>query len=292
MLAIALAVQCVAAAGDEVIVITPMWPNIFQAVRAAGATPRFVPLLRDANGPWRLDWDALVRAMGPRTRAVFFASPSNPTGWILSEGEQRELLATCCARGIAIIADEVYGPIVFDGSAHAPTFATLAAPEDPVFIVHSFSKAWAMTGWRVGWMVHPRALGDAMATLTVAANTGATSFVQAGAIAAIEQGDAFVDAMRERCRVNRARLSEFVDAHQRLDWAAPPGGFYGYVAVEELTDSMAFATKLLNETGVGVAPGMAFGPPGDRDNERFFRICLAYDSARFAEALARIASVV
>lgn len=291
MLAISMAVQCFARTGDEVVVISPMWPNIFQAIEVAGAVPRFVRLRRDDDGPWRLDMDALVAAMGPRTKAVFFASPSNPTGWIMSVDEQRVLLDVCRKCGIGIIADEVYGPIVFDGT-HAPTFASLADPEDDVFVVHSFSKAWAMTGWRIGWMIHPASLADPIAAMTVAANTGAASFVQAGAIAAIEHGDAFVDALRDRCRENRDRLESFVASHQRLSWAAPPGGFYGFVAIDGMTDSMAFAEHLLDIANVGVAPGMAFGAPGDAVNERHIRICIAYDPGRFAEALERFAGAL
>jgi aspartate/methionine/tyrosine aminotransferase len=291
MLGIAIAVQCLVRTGDEVIVISPMWPNIFQAIEVAGATPKFVRLRRDEGGPWRLDMETLVAAIGPRTKAVFFASPSNPTGWIMSTAEQRTLLDLCRQRGIGIIADEVYGPIVYDGQ-HAPTFANVAEPDDAVFIVHSFSKAWAMTGWRIGWMIHSRRHAEGIGTVTVSSNTGATSFAQAGAIAAIEQGDAFVDEMRERCRTNRAQLRDFVARHQRLSWAEPPGGFYGFVAIDGMNDSMAFAEKLLHTANVGVAPGMAFGPPDDKENERYLRICLAYDPARFAEALARIGNAL
>jgi aspartate aminotransferase len=291
MLGITIAVQTLVRSGDEVIVVAPMWPNVFQAIEIAGGIPIFVRLTRAVDGPWRLDMDALIAAMGPRTKAVFFASPSNPTGWIMSTDEQRSLLDVCRRRGIGIIADEVYGPIVFAGS-HAPTFASVADPDDAVFVVNSFSKAWAMTGWRCGWLIHPRRLADAVGTVVVASNTGATSFVQAGAIAAIEQGDAFVDAMRERCRANRAQLGNFIAQQQRLSWAEPPGGFYGFVAVDGMTDSMAFAERLLAAANVGVAPGMAFGPPDDADNERYLRICIAYDSNRFAQALARIAGAL
>jgi aspartate/methionine/tyrosine aminotransferase len=291
MLAISLAVQCLARTGDEVVVISPMWPNIFQAIEVAGAVPRLVALRRAGKGPWRLDMNALVAALGPRTKAVFFASPSNPTGWIMSFDEQRTLLDECRKRGVGIIADEVYGPIVFDGT-HAPTFASLADPDDAVFVVHSFSKAWAMTGWRIGWMIHPASLADPISAMTVAANTGAASFVQAGAIAAIEQGDAFVDGLRDRCRENLDQLDAFIARHPRLSWAAPPGGFYGFVAIDGMRDSMAFAEHLLDVANVGVAPGMAFGAPGDAVNERHIRICIAYDPGRFAQALERFAAAL
>jgi len=291
MLSVMIALQCVVRSGDEVIVISPMWPNIFQAIEVVGGTPKFVRLDYTEDGGWQLDMDKLVDAMGPRTKAVFFASPSNPTGWIMSAAQQRELLEACRLRDIAIIADEVYGPIVFEGR-HAPTFATLATDDDALFIVNSFSKAWAMTGWRIGWLIHPSRLAQAIGTIAVVANTGATSFVQAGAIAAIELGDDFLVTLRDRCLHNRGQLETFVHAQPRLGWAVPPGGFYGYVAVEGVRDSMAFAEQLLEQANVGVSPGMAFGPPDDRDNERFVRLCLAYDPERFAEALVRIGRVL
>jgi len=292
MLAVVHAVQCLVRTGDEVIVIAPMWPNIFQAIEIAGGVPRFVWLERDSNGPWRLDMSAVIGAMNARTKAVFLASPSNPTGWVMSLAEQRALLDVCRARGIGIIADEVYGPIMYDGSAHAPSFATLAEPDDAVFIVNSFSKAWAMTGWRVGWLIHPRRHAEALGVVSVSSNTGATSFVQAGAIAAIEHGDPFVATQLERCRRNRAQLAEFVASHQRLSWAEPPGGFYGYVAIDGVTDSLAFAETLFGQANIGVAPGMSFGPRDHADNERYVRICIAYDPDKFAEALRRFGKVL
>jgi len=293
MLAVTHSVQCLVRTGDEVIVIAPMWPNIFQAIEVAGGMPRFVWLKRVQDGPWRLDMDEVVDAMNARTKAVFLASPSNPTGWVMSSAEQRALLHACRARGIGIISDEVYGPIVYDGSAHAPSFATLAEKDDDaVFIVNSFSKAWAMTGWRVGWVIHPRRVAEAFGVVSVSSNTGATSFVQAGAIAAIEQGDAFVALQLDRCRRNRAQLAEFVASHQRLSWAEPPGGFYGYVATDGVTDSFAFADSLFHKANIGVSPGMSFGPRDHADNERYIRICLAYDPDKFAEALTRFGMVL
>jgi aspartate/methionine/tyrosine aminotransferase len=291
MLSVVLALQCLVREGDEVIVISPMWPNIFQAVQVVGGVPRFVRLRRDAGGPWRLDMDELAAAITPRTKAVFLASPSNPTGWIMPAEQQAALLALCRARGIGIVADEVYGPIVFDGR-HAPSFASIARDDDALFIVNSFSKAWAMTGWRIGWLIHPPRLAEAIGTMAVAANTGASSFVQVAAIAAIEQGDEFLATMRARVRRNRDQLGAFIAAQARLDWAEPPGGFYGYVAIDGVQDSMAFATALLEQAGVGVAPGMAFGPEDDRDNDRHVRICLAIDPQRFATALERMGRVI
>jgi aspartate/methionine/tyrosine aminotransferase len=268
-----------------------MWPNIFQAVRGAGAEPRFVRLAGGANGePWTLDLDRLFAAADKRTKVIFWASPSNPTGWIMSEREQRAILDFARKRGIAIISDEVYTPIVYD--TPAPSFAAIAEPEDDVFIVNSFSKAWAMTGWRVGWLIHPRRVGDQMAELAAYNNTGSAVFAQYGALEAITKGDGFVKFQLERCRNGLALVEKFIASQNRISWSKPAGAFYGFLAVEGMTDSIAFAKKLLEEVKVGVAPGIAFGPKTDRDNDRFIRICFAQAPDRLAEALARVAKAI
>lgn len=288
MMGVQIALQCVCEPGDNVLIISPMWPNIFQAVRGLGAEPRFVRLSGGANGePWTLDLERLFAAADRRTKAVFFASPSNPTGWIMSEREQRAILDFARKRGIAVISDEVYTPIVYD--TPAPSFAAIADPEDDVFVVNSFSKAWAMTGWRVGWLLHPPRLGTQMAEMAAYNNTGSAVFAQYGALEAITKGDAFVKWQLDRCREGLAIVEKFVASQNRISWSKPAGAFYGFLAVDGMTDSTAFAKRLLEEAKVGVAPGIAFGPKDDKENDRFIRICFAQDPKRLSEALDRIA---
>ncbi|MBL9096321.1 MAG: pyridoxal phosphate-dependent aminotransferase [Alphaproteobacteria bacterium] len=288
MMGVQIALQCVCEPGDNVLIVSPMWPNIFQAVRGLGAEPRFVRLSGGANGePWTLDLERLFAAADRRTKAVFFASPSNPTGWIMSEREQRAILDFARKRGIAVISDEVYTPIVYD--TPAPSFAAIADPEDDVFVVNSFSKAWAMTGWRVGWLLHPPRLGTQMAEMAAYNNTGSAVFAQYGALEAITKGDAFVKWQLDRCREGLAIVEKFVASQNRISWSKPAGAFYGFLAVDGMTDSTAFAKRLLEEAKVGVAPGIAFGPKDDRENDRFIRICFAQDPKRLSEALDRIA---
>ena len=291
MMGVQIALQCTCEPGDNVLIVSPMWPNIFQAAMGLGAEPRFVRLSGGANGePWTLDLERLFSAADKRTKAIFFASPSNPTGWIMSEREQRAILDFSRKRGIAIISDEVYTPIVYD--TPAPSFGAIAEPEDDVFIVNSFSKAWAMTGWRVGWLIHPRRLGVQMAEMAAYNNTGSAVFAQYGALEAITKGDAFVKWQLERCRNGLAIVEKFIASQNRFSWSKPSGAFYGFLAVDGMTDSMSFAKRLLDEAKVGVAPGIAFGPETDRDNDRFIRICFAQDPDRLSEALRRIASAI
>jgi aspartate aminotransferase len=288
MMGVQIALQCVCEPGDNVLIISPMWPNIFQAVLGLGAEPRFVRLNGGAHGEaWSLDLGRLFDAADARTKAIFFASPSNPTGWIVSEREQRAILDFARKRGIAIISDEVYTPIVYD--TPAPSFAAIADPEDDVFVVNSFSKAWAMTGWRVGWLIHPRKLGVQMAEMAAYNNTGSAVFAQYGALEAITKGDAFVKWQIDRCRNGLAIVENFLAENNRMSWSRPAGAFYGFIAVDGMTDSMAFAKRLLDEAKVGVAPGIAFGPKDDKQNDRFIRICFAQSPERLEKAMVRIA---
>ena len=291
MMGVEIALQCVCEPGDNVVIISPMWPNIFQAIRGIGAIPRFVRLRGGANGePWSLDLQQLFDATDTRTKAIFFASPSNPTGWIMSGSEQRAILEFARRRNIAIISDEVYTPIVYD--TPAPSFAAIAEPDDDVFIVNSFSKAWAMTGWRIGWLIHPRRLATQMAEMSAFNNTGATVFAQYGALEAITKGDDFIKWQIERCRTGLSVVEKAIAGHNRMSWSKPAGAFYAFIAIEGMTDSIAFAKRLLDEAKVGVAPGIAFGPKDDKDNDRFIRLCFFQDPERLSEAMARIAKAI
>src|SRR5262249_45949142 len=204
--------------------------NIFQAAEIAGAEIKFVPLQTEwssASPRWQLDLDRLFDACDRKTKAIFIASPGNPTGWTMSADEQGKVLDFSRHHGIAIISDEVYGTLVFGESSHAPSFLKLAEPDEPVFVINSFSKPWAMTGWRIGWLVHAAALDEAMNVMSVANNTGATTFAQYGALAALSsQGDAFLRLMRERCRNGRDIVRAFIERQNRIRWVEPDGAFY------------------------------------------------------------------
>jgi aspartate/methionine/tyrosine aminotransferase len=164
MQAIQIAIAAVAGSGDEVIVPTPAWPNFAAAAGIGGAKPVFVPLDFDGER-WALDLDRLRATAGPRTRAIFINSPANPTGWVASKEDLGEILTFARSRGLWIMADEVYNRFVYDGAARAPSFYDIAAPDDRVLYVNTFSKNWAMTGWRIGWIAAPEALGAVIENL-------------------------------------------------------------------------------------------------------------------------------
>ncbi len=290
MLAVVMALQCLINTGDNVVCISPVWPNIFQAAEITGAEVRFLRLDEDWNaGCWKLDLDRLFAACDARTKAIFVASPGNPTGWMATREEQSAMLEFARKRGIAIISDEVYGTLVYSGAKHAPSFLEIAEPDDAVFVINSFSKPWAMTGWRIGWLVHPSSLDKQMNVIAAANNTGSTAFAQYGAIAALSaEGDAFRGTMLERCRVGRDHVQRFIDSQNRIRWMRPEGAFYGFLQIAGLNDSLGFSQELVRKARVGVAPGMAFGAPDDTVCDSHIRICFAQDPARLNEGLARI----
>ena len=293
MLAIVCSLQAVTDTGDNIVIVSPIWPNIFQAAKLTGAIPRLVRLEEDwAAGKWTLDLEKLFDACDERTKAIFIASPGNPTGWMMKADEQREVLAFCRKRGIAIISDEVYGTLVYDGRPHAPSFLSIAEPDDAVFVIGSFSKPWAMTGWRIGWVVHPTSLATAMGVMAQANNTGAAHFLQYGALAALTpEGDRFRGELLARCAKGRDVVEDFLKGQNRIRWMKPDGAFYGFLHVDGLKESLPFAQQMVKSAKVGVAPGAAFSLGDPRDDE-YLRICFAQDSEKLAEGLRRIAKAV
>jgi len=212
---------------------------------------------------------------------------------VMSRAEQTTLLAFARARGIAIISDEVYGTILYDGRSHAPSFLQIAEPDDAVFVINSFSKPWAMTGWRIGWLVHPASLGRQMWMMSAADNTGAATFAQWGALAALSaQGDAFRGEMLARCRAGKAVVQNWLASQNRIRWIEPEGAFYGFLHVDGLRNSLGFAIELVRTARVGVAPGSAFSFAGDSQADSYLRICFAQDAKRIATGLERLGKAV
>ncbi|HEY4078611.1 MAG TPA: pyridoxal phosphate-dependent aminotransferase [Rhizomicrobium sp.] len=293
MLAVVTALQMVCETGDNIVIVSPIWPNIFQATRVVGAEPRLVRLDEDWDaGRWRLDMDKLFDACDGRTKAMFLASPGNPTGWMMTADEQKTILDFCRARGIAILADEVYGTLTYDGAKHAPSFLTIANENDAVFAINSFSKPWAMTGWRIGWLVHPKSVEPAAAAMAQSNNTGSTHFVQYGALAALSpQGDAFRGEVLERCRHGRNVVEGWIKKQNRIRWFRPEGAFYGFLHVDGLRDSLGFCQRMVKDDKVGIAPGWAFSL-GDGRDDSYLRICFAQDAGRMEQALERLEGAI
>ena len=286
MLGLTIAAQMVLGTGDHAIIVGPSWPNVESTFRVTGADVDFVRQ-RQARTGWRLDMDDVRAALRRRTRALFVNTPCNPTGWVMPAGQQAELLELCRERGILLIADEVYHRNVFDGAV-APSFLTIAKDDDPVIVVNGFSKAWAMTGWRIGWVVAPSRFAEAWAVLSECFNTGATVFVQRAAIAALERGEEVVARLRGQYARGREIVAEVLGRCPRIELTAPQGAFYAFPRVQGLRSSLAFVQGVLAEEDVGLAPGYTFGP----GNEAYFRLCFAQSHERLREGLERIVRYV
>lgn len=283
MNALMLVSQALVEPGDNVVVVVPMWPNFRMTVAIMGGEARLVPLATDADGRWRLDLDRLFAACDARTKAVFVNSPGNPTGWTMPAAQQSALLEEARRRGLWVVSDEVYVRLAYE-AARAPSFLDVAAADDRVIVVNSFSKSWSMTGWRLGWLTHPAALGDAFSKLNEFNVAAPAAFVQHAGVVAVEQGEPFVAAMVERYRHNRDLVFQRLAGMRRVRLARPEGAFYAFFRLDGMTDSVATAKALIERAGVGLAPGLAFGPAG----EGWLRLCFASRAETLSAALDRL----
>ncbi|AOO81086.1 pyridoxal phosphate-dependent aminotransferase [Bosea vaviloviae] len=283
MQSVQIAVRLIAGPGDELVIPTPAWPNFAAAIGIAGAKAVCVPMDLE-HGRFKLDLDKLAAAITPRTRALVINSPANPTGWTATKAEMGALLALARKHGIWIIADEIYARFVYDGSPRAASFHDVMEPEDRVLFVQTFSKNWAMTGWRVGWIEAPPALGQVIENLIQYSTSGSPVFVQRAAIAALEEGEPFVAQQIARAAEGRKIISEGLLATNRVSLAAPDGAFYQFFSVDGRSDSRALAIELVDKANVGLAPGTAFGPGG----ETGLRLCFARKASDLVEVVARL----
>jgi aspartate/methionine/tyrosine aminotransferase len=278
--------QALAGAGDEVVAVVPVWPNLTAQPQILGARVTRVPL-KVEQGAWRLDLDALLAAVTEHTRVLLVNAPNNPTGWTLERAEQQALIEHCRRTGTWIIADEVYERLYYrEGARCAPSFLDIATPDDRLIVVHSFSKSFLMTGWRLGWMVAPALLIEAMGKLIEFNTSCAPVFVQRGGLAGLVQADTFVPALVARLKACRDTLLPALAALPGVSVATPDGGMYAFFRVEGQDDSLTFAKRLVAEAGLGLAPGAAFGP----EAEGWLRWCFASrDPARLTEGVGRLA---
>jgi aspartate/methionine/tyrosine aminotransferase len=283
MQSVQIAVRLIAGVGDELIIPTPAWPNFAAAMGVAGANPVCVPM-QFKDGRFTLDLQKLEAAISPRTRAFVINSPANPTGWTATRDELAAILAIARKYGIWIIADEIYARFVYDGSARAASFHDVMEQEDRVLFVQTFSKNWAMTGWRVGWIEVPPAFGQIIENLIQYSTSGSPVFVQRAAIAALEEGEPFVAEQIARATEGRRIVAEGLKATNRVNLQAPDGAFYQFFSVDGWTDSRKLAIELVDTANVGLAPGTAFGPGG----ETGLRFCFARKASDLTEAVARL----
>ncbi|MEO8715953.1 MAG: pyridoxal phosphate-dependent aminotransferase [Acetobacteraceae bacterium] len=286
MNAVALITQSILAPGDNLVAVTPSWPNILRSAEIAGAEVRAVPLV-STQGGWMLDLDAVLAACDARTRLIYYASPGNPTGWIMERAEMERLLDFARARAVAVVADEVYQRLVYDRTV-APSLLEVARPDDPAYVVNSFSKSWAMTGWRLGWIVYPTGQAPIFEKMVQFNTSGAQAFLQEGAVAALRDGEDFVRRFVARCRAGWQQIGDGLRRMPRVRLVPNSASFYVMFSIEGVCDTLQFCKRAVEEAGVGLAPGMAFG--GGADSH--IRLCYARAPEQLEMALTRLAPFI
>jgi aspartate/methionine/tyrosine aminotransferase len=287
MQAIQIIIAMLAGAGDEVLIPTPTWPNAAAAAGIMGARPVEVPMSFGNDG-WSLDFERLAGAVTERTRALFVVTPSNPTGWTATRADLSALLSLARRRGLWIVADETYARYWYGEGLRAPSFHDVMEPEDRVLFVNTFSKNWAMTGWRVGWIgAHP-ALGQVIENMIQYSTSGVAQFMQRAAVTAIERGESFATHLIGRARRGREICCDILARTGRCRFVPPQGAFYLFFSVEGATDTRRLVMRLIDEANVGLAPGTAFGAGG----ERFVRLCFARNADQLEAAVSRVAAVL
>jgi len=274
--------------GDRVAIVTPVWPNLTAMPRIMSADVVRVPLACHA-GRWSLDLQRLLDAATPGTRMVLVNAPNNPTGWTMPRADWVALLAHCRRHGIWLVSDDAYERIVFDpaltANGHAPSVLDLVEADDRYISANTFSKSWTMTGWRLGWMVAPRAFIAQVGKVIEFNTSCAPPFVQQAGIVAVRDGEPLVADTVARLRASRDLLVRELAALPGVEVAPPPGAMYLFFKVAGFSgDSLAFAKRLVAEAGLGIAPGVAFGPEG----EGYLRWCFAASDALLLQGAERL----
>ncbi len=288
--ALIVAMQALIDAGDEVVAVTPVWPNLTAQPRILGARLRCVALRPDVQGAWQLDLPELLAAVTPATRLLVLNSPNNPTGWTLTKAEQEAILAHCRRTGTWILSDEVYERLYYRADAGvvcAPSFLDIAEPDDRLVVVQSFSKAFLMTGWRLGYLVMPASMTPQVGKLLEFNTSCAPVFVQRAALAALEHTEAITPRLVAHLKACRDVLVPALQRVPGVRTSPAPGGMYAFLQLAGFDDSLQLAKRLVVEAGIGLAPGVAFGP----EAEGWLRWCFASkDAVRLEQGVQRLAA--
>jgi aspartate/methionine/tyrosine aminotransferase len=285
--ALMLAVQALVNAGDEVVAVTPVWPNLTAQPLIMGARLKRVSL-KPVAGAWTLDLQALLDAITPATRLLIVNAPNNPTGWTLDRHEQQAILEHCRKTGTWILADEVYERLYYEQSENgcAPSFLDVAAPDDRLVVAHSFSKSFLMTGWRLGWLVMPASMTPHMGKLIEFNTSCASVFTQRAALAAVTRTDEVTPRVVAHLKSCRDILVPMLQALPRVELQAAKGGMYAFFKLDGFGDSLEVAKRLVAQAGLGLAPGNAFAP----EAQGWLRWCFASkDLSRLGLGVDRLA---
>ena len=281
--ALNVSIRCVIDPGDEAIILSPNWPNATSIVSLFGGRPIEIPY-KSNRKRFEIDFDALESAVTPKTKLLVYTSPSNPLGWVANTSEQRSLLDFCRKNRLWLMADEVYERLYFAGPI-APSILKLCSRDDAVIVVHSFSKSYCMTGWRLGWMVARSDLIHKASQLNEFIVSHAPSMLQRAGKIALEKGEKDIESMKDSIQKRVNFCFEALSSIESVSLPQPEGAFYLFPRIKGVTDSFSFALSLLKETKVSLSPGVAFGNGG----EGSVRICCAADLSILEPAMERFA---
>jgi aspartate aminotransferase len=283
--ALNLGIRCALDPGDEAIVLTPAWPNGSANAMLCHAVVHEIPHPL-CGERFRIDFEALERAVNSRTRLLVYTSPSNPLGWVATEQEQQALLDFARRHNLWLLADEVYDRLCYTGANlgdPAPSILSKATRDDAVIVVQSFSKTYCMTGWRLGYLIARRDLAGKATQVNEFIVSAAPSFTQKAGETALADGEPELLRMLERLKQSRDLCLDALAGIAGVTVPKPDGAFYLFPRIDGLTDSFAFCRRLLEETRVGLAPGVAFGAGG----EGSVRICYAAERSIVEPAMER-----
>ena len=282
----ALALMCMALLepGDEAIILAPYWVSFPEMVRLAGGRPVIVPC--DAERDFHPDVAQIMDHWGPKTRLLILNFPNNPSGAALTQEEMDAIVEAVAQRGGVVVSDETYEDLVFDGRPHATAVPWLERSPEHVAVVGSSSKSYAMTGWRLGWVVGDPTLMNAVTRFMSHTSSNACSISQYAVLAALTGSQDVVTAMRDEYQVRRDLVVGALNEIPGITCSKPEGAFYAFPRLDGVTDSTAFARELLRAKKVALVPGAAFGVEGA------IRISFACSSQTLEEAVVRIGEFV
>ena len=268
--------------GDEVVIPAPYWLSYPPMVHLAGARSVVIPTRQDRNR--QLSGAALAAAITPRTRLLVLNSPTNPTGTVYSEQALAELANVLRQHPhVAVVSDEIYEYILYDQSRHVSFGAVAPDLAERVFVVNGFSKNWAMTGWRLGYLAGPQAVLAKATALQSQSTSNVCSFVQYGGLAALRGSREWVHTMVEALAQRRQVLLHALDSMEHVHAMAPHGAFYAFLNIAAANlRSVVFCERLLAEAGVAIVPGAAFG------DDQAIRISFATDMVTLKRGLKRL----
>jgi aspartate/methionine/tyrosine aminotransferase len=292
-MAIYASIRALVGRGDNAVIVSPAYAIFSNAVLMSGGEPRFASLARRGDR-FELDLDRVRAAIDAHTKLIIVNSPSNPTGWVISEEEQRALAAIGDANNVVILADEVYERLIYDSPTFAtatagtrnvaPSFARVITNRDRLIVINSFSKTYNMTGWRLGWAQTSERTIKTMYKAVEFMTSNPAAMVQQAGIVALRDGEPYIDTLRQHYRQRRDQVRNALSELPGVSLPEPQGAFYAFPQFSNITDSTAFTAELVKKTGLALAPGVGFGP----DGEGYIRVCFASTEATIADALERL----